>query len=148
MRNHSQRIKQKTVKQKQILNGLWKYRKEYELTQKDVAYILGIKNASQISHWDRGEKIPGTRNILKLFALYQGLPNDLLWGLRPPPFLLTPTQMERPRRLYCIKSPRPIQSGVQIVSIEDRNPYKNIEENVRKLTLRIRVKWRQVKGLF
>jgi len=69
------------IKQKQILNRLWKYRKERGLTQRDVAYILGIKNASQISHWERGDKIPGTRNILKLSALYQRLPNDLLWGL-------------------------------------------------------------------
>lgn len=81
MKNHSRRIRQKTIKQKQILNRLWKYRKEQGLTQRDVAYILGIKNASQISHWERGDKIPGTKNILKLSALYQRLPNDLLWGL-------------------------------------------------------------------
>ncbi len=80
MKNHSQRIKQKTIKQKQILNRLWKYRKERGLTQRDVAYILGTKNSSQISHWERGDKIPGTRNILKLSALYQRLSNDLLWG--------------------------------------------------------------------
>jgi len=105
MKNHSRRIKHKTVKPKQILNRLWKYRKERGLTQRDVAYILGIKNASQISHWERGDKIPGTKNILKLSALYQRLPNDLLWALRIPPSLLTPTQMERPRRLLYA-SPR------------------------------------------
>ena len=33
-----------------------------------------------------------------------------------------------------MEPPRPIQSGVQIVSIEDQNGYKKIEENVRKLT--------------
>lgn len=81
MKHHSPGTKQKNTKQARILNRLWKYRKEQRLTQKDVAYILGIKNASQISHWERGDKIPGTRNILKLSALYQRLPNDLLWGL-------------------------------------------------------------------
>jgi len=81
MKDHSPRTKQKNTKQGLILNRLWKYRKENGLTQKDVAYVLGIKNASQISHWERGDKIPGTQNILKLSALYQRLPNDLLWGL-------------------------------------------------------------------
>lgn len=81
MKLHPRRTKHKTAKQKQILNRLWKYRKERGLTQKDVAFILGIKNASQISHWEKGDKIPGTRNILKLSALYQRLPNDLLWGI-------------------------------------------------------------------
>jgi len=81
MKVNSPRTKQKNTKQRGILNRLWKYRKENGLTQKDVAYILGIKNPSQISHWERGDKIPGTRNMLKLSALYKRLPNDLLWGL-------------------------------------------------------------------
>jgi hypothetical protein len=36
--------------------------------------------------------------------------------------------------MFYIALRRPIKSGVQIVSIEDRNGYKKIEENVRKLT--------------
>jgi len=94
-----------------------------------------------------GQRIPETKNIVKLSALYQQLPNDLLWGLRSPPALLTPTQMERPRRLYYAEPPRPIQSGVQIVSIEDRKPHKTIKENVRKLTPQMRSKFKQSNGL-
>lgn len=48
------------------------------------------------------------------------------------------TQMERPGRLFLIAPPRPVQPGVQIVSIEDRNRYRNIEENVRKLTPKVK----------
>ena len=53
--------------------------------------------------------------------------------------------MERPRRLSYDKPPRPIQSGIQIVSIEDGNRYEWIKENVKKTASENRAKFRQIK---
>ena len=65
-------------------------------------------------------------------------------GIAPQSYL---EKMERPRRLSYAKPPRLVQSGVQIVSIEDRNPHKNIGENVRKLISQMRSKMKQVNRL-
>ena len=69
------------MKQKQIINRLWKYRKDWALTQKEVAFCLGLNSTSQISKWEKGERIPDTPNLLRLSALFNRLVNDLLWEL-------------------------------------------------------------------
>ena len=71
----------KYTKLKNVPNRLWKYRKEWGLTQKDVAFCLELKSSSQVSKWERGERIPSTRNLLRLSALYHRLANDLLRDL-------------------------------------------------------------------
>ncbi len=55
----------------QGLNNLWAYRKKTGLSQKSVAFYLGQKTASQLSHYEQGGKIPGLINALKLEIVYR-----------------------------------------------------------------------------
>jgi len=51
-------------------NNLWKFRKIANLKQKDLAYLLGIKNISQISRWEKGERLPSLKNCFKLSVVF------------------------------------------------------------------------------
>ncbi|MFA5942291.1 MAG: helix-turn-helix domain-containing protein [Candidatus Paceibacterota bacterium] len=53
-----------------IQNNLWTFRKQGGLTQKRVAYFLGHKTTSQLSHYERGVKCPNLTNALKLEIIY------------------------------------------------------------------------------
>jgi transcriptional regulator with XRE-family HTH domain len=48
------------------LNCLRLYRRKNGLSQKRAAYFLGLKTASPLSHYERGDKVPSLRNALKL----------------------------------------------------------------------------------
>jgi transcriptional regulator with XRE-family HTH domain len=54
-----------------IPNSLRLYRKNRGLKQRDVALILGVRNASMISRWEKGLAIPSTVNVLKLAMIYR-----------------------------------------------------------------------------
>jgi len=56
---------------KRIPNLLRKYRKVNGYTQIEVAKILGIKNSSKISKWEKGECFPNLINALKIAILYR-----------------------------------------------------------------------------
>jgi transcriptional regulator with XRE-family HTH domain len=57
-----------TIRAKQ--NNLWTFRKQNGLSQKRVAYFLGHKTSSQLSHYERGAKHPNLINALKLEIIY------------------------------------------------------------------------------
>jgi len=56
---------------KKTPNSLWAFRKKHGLSQKRVAFFLRHKTPSQLSHYERGRKIPGLINALKLEIIYQ-----------------------------------------------------------------------------
>jgi transcriptional regulator with XRE-family HTH domain len=56
---------------KTIPNSLWTYRKKIGLSQKRVAFFLAHKTSSQLSNYERGKKLPGLANALKLEVIYQ-----------------------------------------------------------------------------
>lgn len=56
---------------KKIPNSLWTFRKKQGLSQKRVAFFLGHKTSSQLSHYERGGKLPGLMNALRLEIIYQ-----------------------------------------------------------------------------
>ena len=58
---------------------LRKYRRATGLTQVQVASILQLEDASSVSRWERGERLPSPRHLLELSALYHRVVNDLLW---------------------------------------------------------------------
>jgi transcriptional regulator with XRE-family HTH domain len=64
-----------------IKNRLWAARKAVNLSQKQVAQLLGHGSASQISRWEKGKRLPNTKDLLRLSAIYHRLANDLLWEL-------------------------------------------------------------------
>mgnify|MGYP005847750531 CR=1 FL=1 len=55
---------------KNFPNNLRKHRKGMNLSQRDVANVLGFKNASLISRWERGITLPSGILLFKLSALY------------------------------------------------------------------------------
>lgn len=60
-------------------NHLWSYRRKNSLSQKRVAFFLGHKTASQLSHYERGVKHPNLINALKLEIVYR-VPVAFLFG--------------------------------------------------------------------
>jgi DNA-binding XRE family transcriptional regulator len=49
-----------------VTNRLWRYRKERQLFQKDVARLLGHKTLSLVSEWENGRKTPTLDSALML----------------------------------------------------------------------------------
>ena len=47
-------------------NRLWTLRKKCHLGQKQVAHLMGLKSVANLSRYERGEKLPGLENALKL----------------------------------------------------------------------------------
>lgn len=66
------------MRKKVVSNCLWTYRKKNGLSQKRVAFFLGHKTSSQLSNYERGAKIPGLTNALKLEIIY-GIPVAFLF---------------------------------------------------------------------
>ncbi|MBK9391882.1 MAG: helix-turn-helix transcriptional regulator [Bacteroidetes bacterium] len=58
-----------------------KYRRIMGYSQKDVADMLGFTGTSKISRWEKGERMPSVKNLLKLSVIYATLPNDLYYDL-------------------------------------------------------------------
>lgn len=56
---------------KHISNRLMLYRKRMELSQKQVAAILGINNVAVLSHYERGTSLPSLQRALGLEIVYR-----------------------------------------------------------------------------
>jgi transcriptional regulator with XRE-family HTH domain len=63
-------------------NCLRKYRRAAGFKQKDVACILGLKNASMISRWENGICLPKLQSLFKLAILYRTMADALFIDLR------------------------------------------------------------------
>jgi len=51
-------------------NHLRKHRKMYGFKQKEIAKVLGIRNTSTISRWEKGLYLPSSDNLFKLAGIY------------------------------------------------------------------------------
>lgn len=60
-----------------IANHLRKYRRVCGLSQREVARILGLADASSLSRWERGICLPSVMNLFRLSALYGTLVDAL-----------------------------------------------------------------------
>ncbi len=49
-----------------IENRIWKYRNTKKLKQSELAFLIGQKNASQVSCYERGRVIPKMEQLVKL----------------------------------------------------------------------------------
>lgn len=56
---------------KSVAHSLRRYRRARGLQQKEVAEILGLKDSSMISRWEKGFSLPSTLNIIKLALVYR-----------------------------------------------------------------------------
>ena len=66
---------------KRIPNLLRKHRRIRGLDQKTVARILGLKSASRISRWEKGDCIPSHVNVIRLSILYRTMADALFHDL-------------------------------------------------------------------
>lgn len=60
-----------------INNRIWQARHKIELEQKRIAFLLGHQTLSQISCYERGDKMPNLKNALKLELILQTPVSDL-----------------------------------------------------------------------
>lgn len=60
-----------------IINRLWRYRKTQQLSQKEVALLLGHKKSTQVSRWENGEKLPTLKNALMLGSILKAPVEEL-----------------------------------------------------------------------
>jgi transcriptional regulator with XRE-family HTH domain len=60
-----------------IFNQLRKYRKARGLTQRYAARMLGLRDSSSISKWERGVRLPSAAQLFRLAALYRTLVDAL-----------------------------------------------------------------------
>lgn len=64
-----------------IQNRLRIYRKARGLTQKAAAKIIGLTSPTQISRWERGERLPNLVQALRFSALFRRFVNDIFYDL-------------------------------------------------------------------
>jgi transcriptional regulator with XRE-family HTH domain len=62
-------------------NRLKKYRRLFCLSQKEVATILGLKDTSPLSRWEKGLSLPNLVQLFRLARIYQAMPNELYFDL-------------------------------------------------------------------
>ena len=73
-------LKEKNQKKiKKVKNYLWTFRKRAGYSQKQAARILGHKDTSQISRYERGARIPSLETVIKMEIAYD-TPVDRLFG--------------------------------------------------------------------
>jgi transcriptional regulator with XRE-family HTH domain len=62
-------------------NEIRRQRKKLHFRLKDVAILLGHRDVSQLSHWEKGRKTPGIVNLYKLAAILRCPPEVLHFKL-------------------------------------------------------------------
>lgn len=63
-------------------NRLRKHRRIFCFSQKEVATILGLKDTSPLSRWEKGMSFPDLVHLFRLCRIYKTLPSELyveLW---------------------------------------------------------------------
>lgn len=62
-------------------NYLRTHRKRLALSQKDIAFLLGVKSGAKVSHYERFTRLPSLKTALAFEALYHIPVKDLFEGL-------------------------------------------------------------------
>jgi repressor LexA len=65
----------------QIQFNLKKLRLEHNLTQQQLAALLGHKSNDRISHWEKGQLSPSLKNLIKLSEIFKIPIQELLEGI-------------------------------------------------------------------
>lgn len=69
------------MEQRRIPNRLKKYRRLFCFSQKEVARLLGLKDTSPLSRWEKGISLPGLMHLFRLSRIYKAMPNELYFDL-------------------------------------------------------------------
>ncbi len=62
-------------------NKLKKYRRLFCFSQKEVAAILGLKDTSPLSRWEKGISLPGLMHLFRLSRIYTTMPSEMYFDL-------------------------------------------------------------------
>ena len=62
-------------------NRLKKYRRSFCFSQKDVATILGLKDTSPLSRWEKGKSLPFIMHLFRLSRIYKAMPAEMYFDL-------------------------------------------------------------------
>jgi transcriptional regulator with XRE-family HTH domain len=62
-------------------NRLKKYRRLFCFSQKEVAMLLGLKDTSPLSRWEKGVSLPGLIHLFRLSRIYKALPTEMYLDL-------------------------------------------------------------------
>ncbi len=68
-------------KMEKIENRIRRKREELGYKQSDLAFLLGHKNPSQVSRYEKGQILPDSENIFKLSYSLKTLPEWLYPGM-------------------------------------------------------------------
>jgi transcriptional regulator with XRE-family HTH domain len=71
----------KRLHERTTVQYLLSYRKRSALSQGEVAFLLGIRSGSKISHYERFNREPGLQTALAYEAIYQKPVSELFPGL-------------------------------------------------------------------
>jgi len=71
----------KYIAGQKIPNLLRRYRKARGLNQKQAAGLLGIRNTTMISRWEKGPSLPSALNVFKLAVMYGTMADALFPNL-------------------------------------------------------------------
>src|SRR5208337_708853 len=74
-------MKESKVDYKNVPNCLRKFRKTNGYTQREVAALTGVCNASMVSRWENGRRFPDPLNIFRLAILYRTMADALYTDL-------------------------------------------------------------------
>src|ERR1017187_6068702 len=58
-------------------NRLKKYRRLFCFSQKEVASMLGLKDTSPLSRWEKGISLPGLMHLFRLSQIYKTMPCEM-----------------------------------------------------------------------
>lgn len=62
-------------------NRLKKYRRLFCLSQKKVAALIGLADASPLSRWEKGVSLPNLVHLFWLSRIYKTMPGELYFDL-------------------------------------------------------------------
>jgi transcriptional regulator with XRE-family HTH domain len=62
-------------------NRLKKYRRLFCFSQKEVAMLLGLKDTSPLSRWEKGVSLPSLIHLFRLSRIYKAMPVELYFDL-------------------------------------------------------------------
>lgn len=62
-------------------NKLKKYRRLFCFKQKEVASMLGLKDTSPLSRWEKGISLPGLMHLFRLSRIYKTMPSEMYFDL-------------------------------------------------------------------
>jgi transcriptional regulator with XRE-family HTH domain len=62
-------------------NRLKKYRRLFCFSQKEVATMLGLKDTSPLSRWEKGISLPNILHLFRLSRIYKTMPSEMYFDL-------------------------------------------------------------------